>query len=68
MGVQDEIILNVNRSIVTTSHRTTCDLDLSFDGYFSDQIPWNSQTFTSTISISKTNSFYIRKSLEFCYW
>ena len=68
MGVEDEIILNINRCIVATSHRTTCDFDLSIDGYFSAQVPWNSQTFISAISISKTNSFYIGKSLGFCYW
>ena len=67
MGVQDEIILSINRSIVPTSHRTPSDFDLSVDGSFSVQVPWNSQTFFSAISISETNNFYIRKSLGFCY-
>ena len=66
MGVEDEIILNTNNSVVATSHMTNCDFDLSIDGYFSAQVPWDRQTFISAISISKTNSLYIRKNWGFC--
>ena len=47
MGIEDEIILSINRSTLTTSHRTAFDFDLSIDGYFSDQVPWTSWKFIS---------------------
>ena len=35
MGVEDEIILSINKSTLATSRRTIYDFDLSLDSYFS---------------------------------
>ena len=57
MGIWDEIILSINRRTVPTPHRITSDFHPSVDGYFIDQVSWNSEKFISAKASSKTKGF-----------
>ena len=48
-----------------SSHRITSDFDLSVDGYFSNQVPWNGGKFVSAKTGSNTKGFEIRISFGF---